>query len=154
FGADQTGDQIGDNEADRFTYRINGASGQLVQSYWSQQNLAYLVPDGNAQTFSVANGVLTINDDQRLGAPNDTITVGTNSRGGAMVTMNLETVQFDPGQISKIVINSHTGNDKINIDAAPVPVDVFLGSGNDTVTVGGSAQSIGGIVSNLTIHGG
>lgn len=153
FGSDATGTQIGDNEADQNTYRLS--TGQLVQSLWSERDQVFVVADGTSQIFSVSAGVLTVNDDQVLSNVNDTIEVGLNSRNGATVTLNGETVQFDPGQISKIVIRCHTGNDEIAIDnTVAVPVEVFLGSGADTVTVGGASRSLAPLVNTLTVHGG
>src|SRR5262249_54697397 len=40
--------QIGDFEPERYGYRLNG---NLVQPYWSAQDLAFIVPDGNSQKF-------------------------------------------------------------------------------------------------------
>jgi plastocyanin len=43
--------QIADNEPDggRYTYRLNGSNGPLVQAYWSIAQQAFVVPDGSAQ---------------------------------------------------------------------------------------------------------
>jgi hypothetical protein len=151
FGAQPGTPQIGDNEADLYTYRLG--TGQLVQSLWSEHDQAYVVLDGNRQIFSVSAGVLTVNDDQ--GAVDDTIEVSTNTRGGPTVTLDGETVQFDAGQITRVVINCHTGNDRILVDdTGGAAVEVFLGSGNATVTAGGPAKSLVTLSKAITVHGG
>ena len=53
--------EIADNEAQSYHYRVNG---YLVQAYWSQSDGAFKVDDGNSQNFYVNNGELTINGDQ------------------------------------------------------------------------------------------
>ena len=45
--------QICDNEAENLEYRLNGT---LVQSYWSQADGAFIIPDGNSFDFEVSAG--------------------------------------------------------------------------------------------------
>jgi hypothetical protein len=150
FGNDQTGSQIGDNEADQNTYRVNNV---LVQSLWSNAAQAYVVTDGNFQNVFVSNHVLTINDDQEFNH-NDSIFVGRNFRGGVSVTLNGESYNFDPGQVTKVIVNTHTGTDQISLDGAPVPVEVNLGNDIATVTVGNAAHVLSAFSSPVTVHGG
>jgi hypothetical protein len=142
--------EIGDFEAQNYTYRLNGYQ---VQSLWSQSNQAFAVSDGNSQNFYVNNGQLTIDGDQFGSNYNDSITVGLNSSGGVLVNLNGEVASFDPGQISSIVVDGGGGADTININgtAAGVPVTID-GNGTDVITIGnGDLDSLKGAV---TVHGG
>src|SRR4029077_5559319 len=86
--------------------------------YWSQQDNAFIVPDGNTDKFYVSGstpinffyftkGVLTLNPvgDLFPGITVDTITDGSLSNGGATVSWDLQTARFDAGQISGMVFN-------------------------------------------------
>ena len=150
--------QIGDAEAQDFTYRIYGT---LVQAVWAQNDPAnpltdntYLVPDGNRQTFVVTNGNLIVNGDQIVGNPNDQIVVDENTAGGVMVTMNAETVSFDPGQIEDITINTGGGTDSVDVEASNVTaLKINLGNGLDTVSLGGIDHDLSRIQSAVYVNG-
>jgi hypothetical protein len=148
FYVPSTNDEIGDKEAQNYSYRLPN-SDILVQSYLSQQDHAYIVPTGQSQNFIVTNSssrILGVTGDQ-LGNHNDTITIDRSSGGGVRVTLNGEVAQFDPGQISFIVVNSGTGNDVINVLRTAVPVAInSAGAATVNVGVGGSVQSILGAV--------
>jgi hypothetical protein len=136
-----TDHQIADAEAMFYHYRLNG---YLVQSFWSGQDGAYLVPDGNSQTLKVnglVDGTLTVNGDQQ-GNPNDSITIDVvssgPSAGGLQVTLNNETFQFDPSTISSIIINPGSGTNTVNVNGLPAGVNVTVndaGGSKDTITV-------------------
>jgi hypothetical protein len=136
-----TDHQIADAEAMFYRYRLNG---YLVQSFWSGQDGAYLVPDGNSQTLKVnglIDGTLTINGDQ-LGNPNDSITIDVvssgPSAGGLQVTLNNETFQFDKSTISSVIINPGSGTNTVNVNGLPAGVNVTVNDAsgsNDTITV-------------------
>jgi hypothetical protein len=138
--------EIGDGEAQSFTYRLNGV---LVQSYFSQRDHAFIVPTGQAQDFLVSRGrVLTVNGDQ-LADSNDTITIDRSSAGGVLVTLNDEVAQFEPGAISGIKVLNGVGSDTINVlrtlSSAPVTITSL---GSPTVTIGhdGTVHDIQGDV--------
>jgi hypothetical protein len=150
--------EIGDGEAKGYTYRLDGV---LVQSTFSQADHAYDVYDGNTQQFLV-NGtvglpVLTINGDQ-LANPDDTVIVDAVG-GGYLVTLNGEVVQFDPGKIGSITVNTLSGDDTLNIERTmrtlrPVAVTVNLGDNNNTVNLSPMAQDLSNLVGTVTINGG
>jgi hypothetical protein len=75
---------------------------------------------------------------------------------GYLITLNGETVQFDPGWIKEIVINPGNGNDTIKIDKTfnSGPVIVNLGSGNNAINLSPSAQDLDNLAGSLTINGG
>src|SRR5262249_47978447 len=58
---DPLDNEIADKEAEDFQALING---YIVQSYWSQQDGAYVVYDGNSQSVRVTDGELIIAGDQ------------------------------------------------------------------------------------------
>jgi hypothetical protein len=141
--------EIGDFEAQNYTYRVNGIQ---IQSLWSDQAQAFAVADGTSQTFTVNNGVLTVNGDQ-FGVSNDTITVDT-SNGGVSVTLNGETATFDPGVITGIVVQPGGGSNTINIEHtlafAPVTIN---DAGTDSINVSPTAQFLDNIKGSVTING-
>jgi hypothetical protein len=149
--------EIADNDAGYYTYRFDGV--HLVQSWFSQADDAFIVPITNqVQNFVVSNGVLTVSGDQ-LANKNDSISIGTSSKGGVQVTLNGETATFEPDTISSVVVNTGTGNDTVTIGSTPMtysepplgligstarglPITVNLGDGADTVNVGDSLNRL------------
>jgi hypothetical protein len=146
----------------------------LVQPYWSNTFGAFIVPGHTpslllpTQQFDLApnwhvttsGGVttasfdgtyaLTVNGDQRF-LPNDTIVIDV-VNGGVQVSLNGETVQFDPGTITSVTVNSGAGSDVIDVYRTIVPVTVnSSGPATVNVGVGGSMQ---GIQANVTVYNG
>ncbi len=133
------GSELADNEAQNFTYRLNGT---LVQSYWSDNTNfpgfnKYIVPDGNVQNFVVTAGVLTVNGDQ-LANKGDNITIGLSPQGGVQVHLNTEMATFEPGAINSIEVNTLTGTNNVTVQATSVPVTVNTSAGTNNVTVQGT----------------
>jgi hypothetical protein len=91
---------------------------------------------------------LTINGDQ-LASHDDTVSLDV-VNNGVQVTLNGETVQFDPGAITGIVVNTGDGTDTVNVyrTLPGVPVSINSNGGNDNdvvnVGIGGSVQGIQG----------
>jgi hypothetical protein len=171
------GNQIADNEPDNFAtnsfydYRLNG---NLVQAYWSQNDGAFVVPDGNTQKFTLnplwSNGQFTgqynlyVIGDQIPGNPNDQISLGQNpdpnQSNGVQVTMNGQTVQFDNNTIQTVYVNTMSGQNTVQVSAVPANVTADIlswggGASSDTVTVGanGSLSGIQGTVSVSNCNG-
>jgi hypothetical protein len=140
-------------DGQQFTYRLNGVE---VESYWSQVDNHFIVPDGQVQDFFVlgddqnnSTGALVVNGDQFGSGFNDMITIDETSSGGVEVTMNGDAVQFDLGQINLIDVNPGGGTDTINVVATPPGVSLAIDcEGSDTVNVGrnGYGQAIQGNV--------
>jgi hypothetical protein len=142
------GDEIGDGEAQNYTYRVNGA---LVQSYLSQRDHTYLVTNGSTNNFLVSSArVLTF---QESGGGSNRIGIFRVGNGVA-AELNSSTAQFEPGSIRGITVNALSG-DSISIGqtGADAPVTVNLGSGSNSVNVG-SARNLDNIQGNLTLTGG
>jgi hypothetical protein len=164
--------QIGDNEPEpsgqpHYSYRIGGASGVTVQPYWSNAFQAFIVPDGNSQRFNLApswqvdtiggvttatfNGTyaLTINGDQ-LASHNDTIFLDV-VNNGAQVTLNGQTVRFDPGAISQVEVYTGSGVNTVNVLGTVTPVTIHA-EGTDTINVGKGGR-VGGVLRAVTVQG-
>jgi hypothetical protein len=160
--------QICDNEPDggRYNYRFNGID--LVQAYWSKDDNAYVVPDGNQQQLIVnplwAQGNSLSSSNTFTGALNlgvqgdqlatdDVMRIDRTPNGGALVSLNprLEAdpthpvqgrFQFDPGVVSTINIDTGAGNNLVEVDGVPAGVMLNVtssGAGNDQVYIGGNA---------------
>jgi hypothetical protein len=133
--------EIADNEAAYYNYRFDGVN--LVQSWFSRSDDAFIVPTNQRQNFFVTDGVLSVNGDQ-LPNKNDSISVTVSSSGGVQITQNGETAQFEPFTISSVIINTGSGNDSVSIGSTPVgvPITINLGNGADTVNVGDSLNRL------------
>lgn len=152
FGGTNLLVQIADGEPDgrRYGYRLGGVK---VQPYWSVQNNAFIVPDGNRQNFFLSPNynaagtgflgtyTLTVQGDQ-LGVTNDTITINQ-SNGSATATLNGESATFDQGQISKITADPKGGTNAVNVNGLPANVALDVtnsAAGHDTVTFGANGS--------------
>jgi hypothetical protein len=163
---DPNSNEIADFEPEATTigyaYRVNGVE---TQAYWSKQNQAFIVPNGTYQNFTLNplwNGgsftntfTLTVNSGQESWNPNDIITVDSTSAGGVLVTMNGETVQFDPGQITAITINAGPGSETINVEHTlkGVPVTINLVGGSDTVNLSPSEHFLPNLQGSVIVNG-
>ena len=158
--------QLGDGNARFMNYRVNGV---LVQSYWSQANSAYIIPDGNSFLFKVTGALqpqfgegtgstLTIVGGQNGIANNDTVTVDRSATGVVTVWYDGQTVQFDSGAINSVVIDemglgslnvSVTGN-WAGTNSSQVPITVF-GSlvGATTINVTPASGGLGNLPDGL-----
>src|SRR5262249_25158440 len=144
--------QLCDYEAQSHTYRVDGV---LVESYWSQGDQKFMIPDGNQQTFLVDNGTLNV-----TGHPyNDLISINQyitpTGDSGVFVYENGETVAFESGAIGAIKVNTGNGNDTVLVLSTldSVPVTIQLGGGNDNVFVI-PINGLGDIQSAVTVDGG
>ena len=76
--------------------------------------------------------------------------------GGTMeVTLNGNTVDYPPGEIHKIVVETGDGTNVIDLDSnvKDVPVEVDAGSGNTTVNVGRDNEVLTQLQGDLTVNG-
>jgi hypothetical protein len=157
------GNQIGDYEpeAGRYVYRLDG---NLVQAYWSNQDQAFIVPDGNVQKFTLSpiwtyqpdgdiyylgfNRLYNLNiTGDQLGADYpDNIVIGANGGSFASVTMNNETVTFPDQTIMNINVDAVGGPNSIQVDSLPSSVQTLnlnspFGDNQDSIVIGSSASS-------------
>ena len=94
---------MGQGQDTNYSYRANDL---FLQSYWSQKDGAFIVPDGNPQNLVVSttynaagnktSSQLKVQGDQLNGSPNDPITLGTSIAGGVFVDLNGEPFAVDP----------------------------------------------------------
>ncbi len=133
-----TGKQIGDNEAESYTFRMS--NGVMVQPLWSQADGAYVVDDGTTQTFEfhpnwgtnstgkpiVKNFSLIVNGDQLGSNYDDLVDLATNANSGISVTFNGETLNFDRNYLKDITLNLKGGLNSVIMDNAGLPLGVGL----------------------------
>jgi hypothetical protein len=164
--------EISDNEAQNYAYRLDGV---LVQSYWSDSDQRCVVPTGQNQNFYVnMKRELTVKGDQLKDAgghvtPNDTVSVEDSADSDRIkVTLNDEVAEFDrkyfPWQpdgkqkqnITKITVEPKTGSNTVNIEATTdkVPVTIQGATGTDTIQVSATAQKLDNIHGKITLKGG
>ena len=134
------GDQIADGEPESgrgYGYRLNGV---LVQAYWSEQDQAFIVPDGNRQVFTLdaitagpsghPSYSLSVRGDQLGTAYDDRVLIDSGASGGVRVALNGEVVQFDAGVIFSIMVNTGRGLDRVRVAlTAPGPGVTFTRKG-------------------------
>ncbi len=123
--------EIGDNEGE---FYVGYENGTMVQSYWSRQGGDYIIPGGTAQKVAVNNGALSIKGD-RLGVVNDTLTIDTTASGGVQETLDGETVQYAPGQVTQITIGLGGGSNTVQLNSLPPGVSISIDGSGGTTTV-------------------
>jgi hypothetical protein len=163
--------QIGDGEPAGITYgyRLNGA---LVQPYWSAGFQAFIVPDGRSNQmiqlraswtpeirllFGIVipaqfQGSYTLHITEFISH----LTMDQSPAGGVQVELNDEIAQFEPGQITHVTVATLGSRDILDIEQAlpEAPIDINLGSGDDTVLVGQFAHRLDNVRGSVSIHGG
>jgi hypothetical protein len=167
--------QIGDNEPDggRYLYKLDG---NLVQAYWSRQDQAFVVPDGNVQNFTLVpiwsyelDGdiyTLTFNDvynlevvgDQRGVNYPDQIQIGAGAAPYIVsVSMNNESAVFDEQLIKAINVDTGGGSNNVRVSTLPFGATLNLDSSglnsNDSVVIGANSSlaKINGTI-NISNH--
>jgi hypothetical protein len=146
--------EICDGEAQTYAFRVDN---YLVQSYYSQADNAYVVPNGSTNNFLVSStGVLSFQE-----SPFGSNVIEINRvNNGVYATLNGSTAQFEPSapgnfNLTGIQVDARAG-DQISIFATgtDAPVTVNLGSGTESVAVGSTATGLGSIQGSITVNGG
>ena len=143
------GDEIGDGEAQNYTYRLNGA---LVQAFLSQNDHSYIITNGSTNNFLVSSSrILTFQES--FGGSN-TIEINRIANGVA-AQFNGSTAQFEPNSIHGITVNALSG-DRVFIDqtGADAPVTVNLGGGSESVSISFGPGNLGTIQGSVAVNGG
>jgi hypothetical protein len=167
--------QISDNEPNgAYLYRLNNwpNGSALVQAYWSQQDGAYIVPDGNPQTFTldpIWNSDNTFTNIYNLTVKGDRLGTNFNDKvvidqwyGGVQIILNgaapaNNVATFDPGVIKQINVDTGGGQNVVDVWALPqnVALSINAGNDNDLIVVGDATHSPDSWVgASLTVHGG
>jgi hypothetical protein len=137
--------EICDGEAQNYTFRVGS---YLLQSYYSQQDNAYVVPNGSISNFLVSTTRELTFQGASVGANN----IFINRVGGAVYAeFNSSPAQFEPGALSDVRVDSGFANNRIAIAGTPVPVTV-TGSGASGVSVGFHGL-LSNIVSTVSVNG-
>jgi hypothetical protein len=164
--------EIADYEATLNSYRIGGPNGVIVQPYWSQQDRAFVVPDGTLQSFYVTphflyndttgfyrdSSTLVVNMDQS-GNSSNTLYIEKSSRGGVQIDLNGEVVAFEPGYITQVqVIADNNGNgagfhNTIDVvqTLSKVPVSIYTGNSTTNLIFSPYAQNLDDIQASVTV---
>src|SRR5262249_21417554 len=125
-----------------------------VQSYWSEADKAYVIPDNGPAFVNVNNGTLFVSGDQG-GTVNDTITLST-SGSDQIININgqvivLPSFDFPDG----IVVSTKGGTtNTLNVEGTLAPLTINLGSGTDTVNITPTSRNLENIHGNVLVHGG
>ena len=128
--------QIADYEGNTYSYRLPNTV--LVQPYWSRNDNAWLVTDGNAQTMNVKpnwtgqsfnNYDVTINGGQLAGSEGDSLVIGKDAYGLTM-TLNNERFQMDSGGIRTATATTSKG--LVQINDSPTMTGITINGGTGT----------------------
>ena len=154
--------EICDYEAQNYTYRLGGPGGVLVQSYWSANDNAFVIGDGNSADLevqtkynsqgNVTSSYLDLDVDQ-LGLATNQVSLSVVS-GGLQVVYDNQTFWFNPGAITRVqFLGDGTANNTYNIQQTlpNVPVTIILGQGSDVVNVCPTAKNLANIQGTLAI---
>jgi len=163
--------QVGDNEPDggRYVYRLNG---NLVQPYWSRHDDAFIVPDGNTQKFYLTpiwnNNTFTgkydllVQGDQFGAGYSDHISINRSPGNitdsfGVKVTMNNQTVAFDPPVINTVNVNTEGGKNFVEVLGVPAGVTLNVDSlssipSDDVVSIGSQGTSLAAIQGTVNVN--
>src|SRR5262249_12350575 len=150
------------NEPDggRYLHRLGG---NLVQAYWSANDGAYIVPDGNSQTFFLDPNWTgdTFNRNFNLRVQGDQVGVNfaDNIRlysdgANSSVTLNNQPAAFDRGKLKAINIDTRGGANTVRIAGVAPGVAVNVdssGLSDDFVVVGSDSGSLAGIQGPVNI---
>jgi hypothetical protein len=146
-GASWTGggdDEIADAEPDSgYSARINGV---LVEPYWSQQDQAYVIPDGASDQVKALpqwNGT-TFTKQYLLSIPGGDVDLARMATGGLSVTHNgSAAVSFDAGKLQKAWVISQNASNTIRIDGTMdnVPLTIYCGTGPSTIDIRGTGAN-------------
>jgi hypothetical protein len=161
-------DQISDNEPNgTYVYRLNGV---LVQAYWSQQDLAYIVPDGNSETltlnpiwnvtwtgpsFSGTSNVMASGD--QFANKNDFFQVNQTATGGVFLNLSGEAFTFDAGAVNQLNIDTGGGQNGVTIYGVPSGVSLNVhssGNSSDNVVIGSNGTSLASVAGSVQISNG
>ena len=107
---------------------------------------------GGSDGTTMMGGTLYVEGDQFKPNTFDQIVIDV-ARGGVKVTLNGEVAQFEPGEITKIIVQAKGGFNTINVynTLATAPVTIDIGSDDDDVILGNDGNGIDGIQGEVNI---
>jgi hypothetical protein len=155
--------QIGDYEGNNYLFRE--PNGVQVQPYWSDDDKAWITPDGFSQNLNlnpIWNGTkftgtyaLDIQGDELLPLPGLADHITIDAQGGIRVNLNGWQTQFDPGRIASVHVSAGVHDAWIDVEGtAGVPLTIDLGTGQDTVNITPTAKNLDRIGGTVQVNGG
>jgi hypothetical protein len=164
-GMDGPDSQIADNEPDarRYTYTINGPGGKAnVQAYWSVSAQAFVIPDGNSESVSLApiwtidtsyagnfSGKFNLTVYADAGRLN-TVTLDSTASDTKLV-FNGQNFDFPTSKLNNITIMSDGEPTTVNVQEVAAGLPVMLDNSNqDTINIGKNG-SLAGIFGTVTV---
>jgi hypothetical protein len=146
--------EVCDYEAQNHRYRLGGPGGVQVQSYSSQRDQAFIIPDGSSQTLSVTNSdYVTVWADQ-AGRSSNSVGIGV-VNNGLQVTLDYKTFWFDPGTITGVGVDVSFGSASDSVDVEQTlpnaPVSIVPLGGATRVSLCANSENLDGLQSSVTI---
>jgi hypothetical protein len=124
--------EVSDNEGE---FYVGYENGTLVQSYWSNLGSDFIIPGATLQDIALEHSVLTVNGDRLGQAVNDSLILATTASGGLQVTLDGETQQYAPRQITALDVILGQGNNTLQVLGLPSNVSVHVDNSTGTTTL-------------------
>jgi hypothetical protein len=124
--------EIGDNEGE---FYVGYENGTMVQAYWSAKGSDYIVPGGTQQKVMLNNGVLRALGDRLGSSADDSVSVDTTGTGGVQLTIDGETQQFAPGDVTQVDVGPGGGTNTVQVVSLPPGVSIQIDGSGGTTTV-------------------
>jgi hypothetical protein len=130
-----------------YDFVVGGHDGTSTGTYQLQIN--------QLPSWEQLNGsTLSINGNQLGAGASETLTITTGTAARLLVTLNGQTTQFEPGQLSQIAVNSLGGNNFVNVEKLPSSVALALNLSNaDTVLFSPSGNNLDQIQGLVSVSG-
>ena len=139
--------ELSDDEAQLYSGYENGV---LVQSYWSSSGGDYVIPGATYYNLVVNNGTLNVGNSSGIDpfgtsvTTNETITISTSAGRGVQITINGQTVQYSPGQVTSLDITCTGATNTVDLQNVPGGVTSISiqGAGNTTLEAPGGSTNV------------
>jgi WD40 repeat protein/serine/threonine protein kinase len=132
----------------------NGEVIYFAMSNWTDYSVHFMKAQLLPNWTQVSGSSLLINGNQLGAHSTETLTIDTDPQGGILVTLNGQTADFAPGQITNIIVSSLGAGNTINVESLPRSVSLQSKLSNiDTVNLSPTAQNLDAIQGKMTVNG-
>jgi hypothetical protein len=127
----------------------------VVGAHNSASTGNYTLTNNQLPSFMQVSGSnLSINGNQLGGNATETLTINTDAQGRILATLDGQTAQLEPWQVSSINVNSLGGNNTINVERLPASVSLALNLSNvDAVNFSPGGENLDQIQGRVSING-